>query len=75
VLLDAAVADAIAGHRVAAPDEVDRAAVVARFPASSGEVRVLARGAATGTPATLDDIVIGYLALARSGHEMTSRVA
>ena len=73
VLLDAAVEDAIAGHRVVATEEVDSAAVVARFPGRTGEACVLAHGTSGGTAATLDDIVIGYLALARDGGESAGR--
>jgi ABC-2 type transport system ATP-binding protein len=71
VMLHAAVDDAIANHWVAGPeDDADPAAAVASYPGRSGEVRVLVRGSrgtSQGTPATLDDVVLGYLALARGG--------
>jgi len=75
VLLDARVEDALAGHRVIASEVVDPAAVVARFPSRTGEARVLARGSSGGAAATLDDVVIGYLALARAGVESADRLA
>jgi ABC-2 type transport system ATP-binding protein len=76
VLLDAAVDQAVSGHRVAAPEDInDPATVVARFPSRSGEMTVLVRGTMRGVAATLDDVVVGYLALARDGGRSAGRSA
>jgi hypothetical protein len=74
-LLDDSVAGAIAGHRVAAPGEVDAALVVGSYPGHSGGMRVLARTADGGQPATLEDVVLGYLASGRGASTDPGRAA
>lgn len=74
-LLDDSVADVLASHRVAAPGEVDDAAVVARFPTATGVVRLLTKTAVGGTPATLEDVVLGYLASSRARMAEPARAA
>lgn len=64
-LLDDSVADILACHRVAALGEVDDVAVVARFPTPTGVVRLLTTTVGVGVPATLEDVVLGYLASSR----------
>jgi len=64
-LLDDSVADILACHRVAAPGEVEEAVVVARFPTATGVVRLLTTASGAGAPATLEDVVLGYLASSR----------
>ena len=74
-LLDDSVADVLASHRVAAPGEVDDAAVVAPFPTATGVVRLLTKTAVGGTPATLEDVVLGYLASSRTNMAEPARAA
>jgi ABC-2 type transport system ATP-binding protein len=70
-LLDGAVAEVLASHRVVVLGEVEGADLVARFPTTAGEVNVLVRGDAVGVPATLEDVVLGYLASSRTpAHEV-----
>lgn len=64
-LLDDSVAGALATHRVAAPGEIAAEGVVGTFPGHSGGLRVLARSVDGGRPATLEDVVLGYLASGR----------
>ncbi len=63
VLLQSSVAEALAIHRVA---EADQAAgeVIATFAGPAGE-RIALQLEGEGRPATLEEIVLGYLASAR----------
>lgn len=63
VLYEAAVADALASHRVI--DEPTGPEVVAAFPGADGRMHGLTR-ADVGTPATLEEIALGYLASGRT---------
>lgn len=63
VLLQASVADAVAIHRVAPADEAV-GEVIATFAGPAGERLALQREGG-GRPATLEEIVLGYLASAR----------
>ena len=65
-LLDDAVPEVLAAHRVVGPDEVEDADVVSRFPTTAGAVQVLIRGGSEGVPATLEDVVMGYLSSSRA---------
>ncbi|MDQ3691251.1 MAG: ABC transporter ATP-binding protein [Chloroflexota bacterium] len=67
VLLQASVADAVAAHHVAPADQVV-GEVIATFAGSAGDRIALQRGS-DGRQATLEEIVLGYLASARSGPE------
>ena len=68
VLFESSVADAVEGHRVlddgASLDGLD---VVARFPGRGRARHVLVRGsdASVGRAGTLEEVVVGYLALGR----------
>lgn len=64
VLLQASVADALATHRIAVADEAS-GEVIATFAGPAGERLALQR-AGGGRTATLEEIVIGYLASARA---------
>ena len=65
-LLAVSIAEAIAGHRVAAEGEPHAlgTAIVGSFPSATGERLALVRGLA-GRPATLEEVVIGHLAAGR----------
>jgi ABC-2 type transport system ATP-binding protein len=65
VVLEGTVADARARHRTAAATEVTGLDVVGRFGGPAGEPLALVRG--DGAGATLEEIVLGYLASARAG--------
>jgi ABC-2 type transport system ATP-binding protein len=67
VLLQALVADAIATHRVA-PADAAVGEVIATFAGPTGE-RVALQRDGDGRPASLEEIVLGYLASARSTPE------
>jgi ABC-2 type transport system ATP-binding protein len=67
VLLQSSVAEALATHRVAAADEA-AGDVIAAFAGPSGE-RVALRRDGDGRPATLEEIVLGYLASTRAAPE------
>jgi len=67
VLLQSSVADAVAAHRVAPADEAV-GEVIATFAGPAGEKVALQRDGG-GRPATLEEIVLGYLASARPGPE------
>ena len=62
VLLHDTVADALAGHAISTSDRTD---AVADFAAPDGSRIWLVRGSGD-RPATLDEVVLGYLASARS---------
>ena len=64
-LLDDAVPRVLESHRVVGEGEIVGADVVSRFPTTAGEVRVLVRDGTAGIEATLDDVVLGYLASSR----------
>ncbi len=64
VLLQASVADAVATHRVAPADDAV-GEVIATFAGPAGE-RVALQREGNGRPATLEEIVLGYLASARA---------
>jgi ABC-2 type transport system ATP-binding protein len=69
VLYDDTVAHSIAGHRVVQPDvELDGAEVVASFPGRGEQTHILARTESTaiGRPPALEEVVLGYLAEART---------
>ena len=67
VLLQASVADAVAAHRVAPADEAV-GEVIATFAGPAGE-RVALQRDGGGRSATLEEIVLGYLAAARPAPE------
>jgi ABC-2 type transport system ATP-binding protein len=67
VLLQASVADAVATHRVAPADDAV-GEVIATFAGPAGE-RVALQREGNGRPATLEEIVLGYLASARPAPE------
>lgn len=64
VLLQASVADAVNTHRVAPADEAV-GEVIATFAGPAGE-RVALQREGDGRPATLEEIVLGYLSSARA---------
>jgi len=68
VLLHSTIGEALAGHSVATAEAVD-APVVADFVGPDGAIVRLVRAAAGdetgGRPATLEEVVLGYLAAAR----------
>jgi ABC-2 type transport system ATP-binding protein len=64
ILLQASVADALAAHRVASAGEAV-GEVIATFAGPAGERLALQRDG-DGRPATLEEIVLGYLASTRS---------
>jgi ABC-2 type transport system ATP-binding protein len=65
LLLDAAVSEARATHRTVGVDEAEGRELVGTFAGPGGELLVLVRGL-TGRQATLEEIVLGYLAGARA---------
>lgn len=65
-ILDEEIESALARHRVA-PGVVDSDALVASFPDAQGLVVTLLSGSTQGRPATLEEMVIGYLAAGRDG--------
>jgi len=67
VLLQSSVAEALANHRVAAADEAV-GNVIATFAGPAGERIALERDG-DGRPATLEEIVLGYLASTRLSPE------
>lgn len=67
VLLQASVADAVATHRVAPADQAV-GEVIATF-AGPADDRIALQRDGDGRPATLEEIVLGYLASARSRPE------
>ena len=74
-LVDGAVPEVLAAHRVVGPEDVEGAEVVSRFPTAAGAVQVLVRGGALGVPATLEDVVMGYLSSSRARATGLGRVA
>ncbi|HEU4571935.1 MAG TPA: ABC transporter ATP-binding protein [Candidatus Limnocylindrales bacterium] len=66
LLLDVAVADAREQHRTLDAAELDGRAVVGMFAGQRGEPLALVRDRSIGREATLEEIVLGYLAAARS---------
>jgi ABC-2 type transport system ATP-binding protein len=65
VVLEGTVAEARARHRTVAARDADAMDVVGRFGGPAGEQLALVRGAGAG--ATLEEIILGYLASARAG--------
>jgi ABC-2 type transport system ATP-binding protein len=65
ILLDDTLAAAVEGHRIAAPDDRPAGVLVATFPGPAGRVMALWRAGDGGRPATLDEVVLGYLASGR----------
>ena len=69
VLLHETVAGALAGHRVAPGAAADAPGVVALFPDRAGAFHALVRSAAdvpATRPATMEEIVMGYLSAGRA---------
>ncbi|MBX3031507.1 MAG: ABC transporter ATP-binding protein [Chloroflexi bacterium] len=67
VTLQAPIDAALGAHRIAAPGNVDPAIAVATFARPGGELAVLVRSAdATLATPSLEELVMGYLAAARS---------
>jgi ABC-2 type transport system ATP-binding protein len=64
--LDSAVADAKQVYRTLSAAELDGQPIIGSFAGSSGEPLALVRGGHTGSPATLEEIVLGHLAAART---------
>ncbi|MES1239411.1 MAG: ABC transporter ATP-binding protein, partial [Chloroflexota bacterium] len=68
VILEGSVADARAAHRTVAAADAGSLDVVGRFGGPAGEQLALVRGGGGGgSGATLEEIVLGYLASARAG--------
>ncbi len=67
LLLHAAVAEARARHRTIDAAALDGRAAVGTFRGPAGEALALSDDAGPGREATLEDIVLGYLAAARAG--------
>jgi ABC-2 type transport system ATP-binding protein len=65
VVLEGTVADAQARHRTVPAPDSEGLDVVGRFGGPGGEALALVRGAGGG--ATLEEVVLGYLASARGG--------
>jgi ABC-2 type transport system ATP-binding protein len=65
IVLEGTVADARARHRTVAAPDTAGLDVVGRFGSPAGEPLALVRGAGSG--ATLEEVVLGYLASARAG--------
>jgi ABC-2 type transport system ATP-binding protein len=75
VLLHDSLAAAIAGHRIAGPDEHLDGELVSVFPGPAGETLGLWRAREGGRPATLDEVVLGYLASGRRPRPTTPPAA
>lgn len=63
-LLDDGIASAVARHRVAG-GRIDAPGVVGSFPDMTGHTVTLVAGTNPGRPASLEEVVFGYLATAR----------
>jgi ABC-2 type transport system ATP-binding protein len=63
-VLDEAIKRALARHRVV-PGAVHDASLVASFPDAQGQIVTLLDGSTLGHPATLEEVVIGYLTVGR----------
>ena len=78
-LLDVSIAEAQAAHRVVDDGAIDGAAggrLVGRFPDPEGKLVSLVEGAGgPGRPATLEEVVLGHLAAARTGGRAASGAA
>jgi ABC-2 type transport system ATP-binding protein len=66
LLLDVAVEVARREHRTVPIDKLAGRMPIGTFPAPAGEPLALVRGAEVGQPATLEEVVLGYLAAARA---------
>jgi ABC-2 type transport system ATP-binding protein len=64
--LDSTVADAKQVYRTLSAAELDGQPIIGSFAGSSGEPLALVRGGHAGSPATLEEIVLGHLAAART---------
>ncbi|MGH2467987.1 MAG: ABC transporter ATP-binding protein [Candidatus Limnocylindrales bacterium] len=67
VALDAPVAEILATYRVTPDRSVIDGPAVGHFPTRAGEDLILFRGTAAGRPASLEDVVLCYLAAGRYG--------
>jgi len=67
LLLDLSVEAARCEHRTVRIGELAGQSAVGAFPAPAGEPLALVRGGSGGQPATLEEVVLGYLAGARDG--------
>ena len=65
VLLDGTLAAAVANHRITAAAARLGGGLVSTFPGPAGELMALWRAHEGGRPATLDEVVLGYLASGR----------
>jgi ABC-2 type transport system ATP-binding protein len=65
ILLDDTLAAAVASHRIVSPDDHLDGGLVSLFPGPAGDLMALWRAAEGGRPATLDEVVLGYLASGR----------
>jgi ABC-2 type transport system ATP-binding protein len=61
--------DAVATFRTAPADQLDGQTAVGQFSGPDGARLALVRGGARGQPATLEEIVLGHLAMARAEAE------
>jgi ABC-2 type transport system ATP-binding protein len=66
LVLDIGVADARAAHRTISADELQGRAAIGAFTGPRGEDLALIRDGAVGREASLEEIVLGYLASART---------
>lgn len=64
--LESAVADAKQVYRTLSAAELDGQPIIGSFAGSSGEPLALVLGGHAGSPATLEEIVLGHLAAART---------
>lgn len=67
LVLATSLADAVATFRTVAADQLDGKPAVGRFSGPAGESLALIDGGDGGNPASLEEIVLGHLAMARSG--------
>ncbi|HEX5589770.1 MAG TPA: ABC transporter ATP-binding protein [Candidatus Limnocylindrales bacterium] len=79
VLLHVTVAEALGGHRVAPDGTVDAPGLVALFPDRAGAFHALVRNAASvdvaaTRPATMEEIVMGYLSAGRADPSTVGRL-
>ena len=74
-LLDVSMEAARAGHRVVDGDGAGAGVVVGRFPDPEGlPLALVAGGTGPGRPATLEEVVLGHLAAARTRRRETAAV-
>jgi ABC-2 type transport system ATP-binding protein len=65
--LATSLAEAVATFRTMAADQLNGKPAVGTFSGPGGEALALVRGETGGHPATLEEIVLGHLAMARAG--------